>query len=203
MADSIARAVDDLFDVTSGLFLASSGLENVPDVFGSAYLVTLGLSSPTRRLAVSTFLSSQWHIATSRADSKEDKFGNTTCIFQEGQVRHLPYPLAWKKCWHHPHFVGLDRTYCPALGTYQNGAFWATPLNWVLPALVANHFTAEAVAIAAAAISSFQTGGIMEAINRDMNYTGVRDYVASACNVLGALTPRVQVERGGGTVDGV
>ena len=29
----------------------------------------------------------------------------------------------------------------------------------------------------------------MEAINRDIGYTGVRDYVASACNVLGAVAP--------------
>jgi len=68
-------------------------------------------------------------------------------------------------------------------------AFWATPLNWLLPALTLNGFDAEAAQIAAAAIASFQKGGVMEAINRDIGYTGVRDYVASACNVLGAVAP--------------
>jgi len=46
---------------------------------------------------------------------------------------------------------------------------------------------AEAQAVAAAAVASFRVGGVMECINRDSSYAGVRDYVASATNVLGAL----------------
>ena len=98
---------------------------------------------------------------------------------QEGQARHLPAPLAWKRCW------GGG---CPALGTYQNGAFWATPLSWLLPALSGGGFAAEAREVAEAAVASFRARGVMEAINRNVSYAGVRDYVASACNLLGAVS---------------
>lgn len=69
------------------------------------------------------------------------------------------------------------------------GAFWATPLDWIIPALAQNGFASEAAAIAAAAVASFQAGGVMEAINRNIGYTGVKDYVASATNLLGVVEP--------------
>jgi len=224
VAAGVAAGVDALFDSAggSGLFLASDGLEDAPDVFGSAYLAALGLSTPERRAGVAGFLAAQWRNSTAAAAGPGGAAATTTTIWQEGQARHLPYPLVWKQCW----------SGCPSPGTYQNGgerkyrarprptivatagrcafvvplttfpalplpshpappaaAFWATPLNWLLPALTLNGFDAEAAQIAAAAIASFQKGGVMEAINRDIGYTGVRDYVASACNVLGAVAP--------------
>ena len=249
LAKGVASNVDDLFDATgdSGLFLASDTLETVPDVFGSAYLVTLGLSTASRRLSVAKFLHDQWvasplnlsgarnvdgvadegnsrasvPIASAVTKAKLSKKGApaeakldpaaaaaaeaaaaaaaaaeeeeeeatvainlrdevTTTIWQEGQARHLPYPLAWKQCWNNA---------CPREGTYQNGAFWATPLNWLVPAMAANGYASDAANVAAAAINSFQTKGVMEAINRDIGYTGVGDYVASACNVLAVVSP--------------
>lgn len=110
LAAGVAGGVDALFDTSgaSGLFLASDGIENVPDVFGSAYLVTLGLSSPERRQSVAAFLAGQWRNSTSSVGSESV----TTTVFQEGQARHLPYPDVWKKCW------GGG---CPTPGTYQNG----------------------------------------------------------------------------------
>lgn len=113
LAAGVAGGVDALFDAngTSGLFLASDGIENVPDVFGSAYLVTLGLSTEERRQSVAAFLADQWHKSTVGASAV------TTTIFQEGQARHLPYPDVWKQCW------GGG---CPSPGTYQNGeGTWA------------------------------------------------------------------------------
>lgn len=175
LARGVAGGVDALFDVASGLFNASSELETVPDVFGSAYAAALGLSSAPRRAAVAAFLAAQW-----RATGGARGAANTTTIWQEGQARHLPFPETWRACWGP----------CPRPGTYQNGAFWATPLNWLLPALTAGGFGAEAEAVAAAAVQSFQARGVTEAINRDIDYAGVRDYVASACNVLGAVAPR-------------
>ena len=178
LARGVAGGVDALFDAPAGLFLASSEPEGaVHDVFGSAYVVALGLSTPQNRAAVSAFLAAQWRAARAPAAAATT---TTTTIWQEGQTRHLPYPDAWVRCW----------AACPELGTYQNGAFWATPLNWLLPALAAGGFSAEAEAVAAAAVQSFQARGVMEAINRDRGYTGVKDYVASACNVLGAVAPR-------------
>jgi len=176
LAAGVAGGVDALFDAAgaSGLFLASDGLEDAPDVFGSAFLAALGLSTPARRAGVAGFLASQWRNSTTAGAAGA---AATTTIWQEGQARHLPYPQTWKQCW----------TGCPSPGTYQNGAFWATPLSWLLPALAQNGFGAEAAQVAAAAVASFQRGGVMEAINRDVGYAGVRDYVASACNVLGAV----------------
>jgi hypothetical protein len=140
-------------------------------VFGSAYLVKLGLSTQQRRASVAAFLAQQW-----RASQQQQPSAPLT-IFQEGQVRHLPQPLLWRQCW----------SGCPEAGTYQNGAFWATPLDWVLPALQQQGFSQEAAEVAAAAVGSFRRGGVMEAINRPLGYAGVRDYVASAANLLGVV----------------
>ena len=171
IASSIASAVDTLSDTATPLFLASDVLETIPDVFGSAYAVTLGLSTSTRRAGISAYLATQWNASSS---------GNAATIFQDGQVRHLPQPLLWRQCW------GGS---CPAPGTYQNGAFWATPLNWVIPALAAGGFRDAASAVARSTVASFRNSGIWEAINRPIGYTGVRDYVASATNLLGVVTP--------------
>jgi hypothetical protein len=163
----ISSYIDDLFDENSGLFNASDTLETLPDVFGSAYLVTLGLSTPARRSSVATYLAAQFN-----------QGNDGTSIFEEGQVRHLPQPLLWKQCW----------SGCPSPGTYQNGAFWATPLNWIIPALANEGFMTEAVAIAESAIASFQAIGVMECINKNISYHGVNDYVASATNLFGVVT---------------
>ena len=176
LAAGVASAVDDLYDAPSGLFLASDALETLPDVFGSAYLVALGLSTAERRGSVAGFLAAQWR-ATQARDGGSSAAPPAPTIFQAGQVRHLPYPLLWKRCWKG----------CPAPGTYQNGAYWATPLNWVLPALQASGFAAEARGIASAAVASFQSGGVNECVNAPLNYHGVRDYVASATNLLGVV----------------
>jgi hypothetical protein len=176
LAAGVASAVDDLYYPASFLFNASDTLETVPDVFGSAYLVTLGLSSAARRAGVAQWLAAQWRSTASEAEN----LSRTTTVFQSGQVRHLPFPRTWARCWLND---------CPEAGTYQNGAFWATPLAWVLPALEAHGFSAEATAIARAAVASFQSGGVMECVNADLLYHGVRDYVASATNLLGAVAP--------------
>lgn len=64
-----------------------------------------------------------------------------------------------------------------------------TPLNWISISALANEgFVAEAVAIAEAAIASFQEKGVMECINSQLNYHGVVDYVASATNLYGVVT---------------
>jgi hypothetical protein len=175
LAATVAGAVDTLFDAASGLFLASDTVELVPDVFGSSLVVALNLSTQERRAGVASWLAAQW-AATPPMRTPQV----TSTIFQQGQVRHLPYPLYWKSCWNNR---------CPAEGTYQNGAFWATPLNWVLAALEAGGFRSEAAGIAVEVVLSFQKGGVMECINQDLGYHGVKDYVASATNFLGVVAP--------------
>jgi hypothetical protein len=160
----VASGIDTLFDPATGLFLASDQLETLPDIWGSLYLVYLNLSTPVRRQGVALWLAAEW-----RRDS---------AIFSEGQLRHLPPPLVWRRCWQE----------CPAAGTYQNGAYWATPLQWALPVLHA--YAPDVVQeVVTAVLTSFVTHGVSEAFNRPINYTGVQQYVASAVNVLGALVP--------------
>jgi VIT1/CCC1 family predicted Fe2+/Mn2+ transporter len=138
------------------------------DALGAHARDELGISDFTTARPVQAALTSALTFAAGAAPPT---------IFQAGQVRHLPYPLLWKACWKG----------CPAPGTYQNGAYWATPLNWVLPALQANGFGGEAAGIASAAVASFQAGGVMECVNAPLGYHGVRDYVASATNLLGVV----------------
>jgi hypothetical protein len=54
-------------------------------------------------------------------------------------------------------------------------------------ALTLQTFHTEAAAVASAAVSSFMSGGVTECINTDIHYSGVKDYVASATNLLGAV----------------
>jgi hypothetical protein len=48
-------------------------------------------------------------------------------------------------------------------------------------------FEQEAGEVAEAAVGSFQRGGVMECVNAQLGYHGVKDYVASAENLLGAV----------------
>lgn len=164
-ASAVASSIDLLADPSSPLFLASDGIDALPDVWGSAYLAYLGLSTALRRQGVADWLAAQWAGANSSAS-----------VWQAGQLRHLPQPLVWQKCW----------TGCPRPGTYQNGAFWGTPLRWALPLLARTGHADVAAAALAAAVANFQSEGVMEAVNIPIGYAGVRDYVATAANVLGA-----------------
>jgi hypothetical protein len=169
LASTIAANVDSLYDEASGLFLACDGSVNsLPDVWGSLYLTYLGLSNESRRQAVAAYVAEQFLTGTPGAS-----------IFQEGQLRHLPFGTFWQQC--------FPSGACPTQGTYQNGAFWATPLSWTVPALAENGQAEAAAGIVNATVLSFQTSGVMEAINRNISYTGVADYLASATNVLSVL----------------
>lgn len=53
-------------------------------------------------------------------------FTDNDSIMQCGQVRHLPAGQTWQRFFTEG---GVEK------GTYQNGAFWATPLAWVVPTI--------------------------------------------------------------------
>lgn len=171
LAAGVAGAVDSLYDASSGLFLACDGaVDSLPDVWGSAYLASLGLSTPQRRAGVADWIAAAWRASNASA-------ANLT-VWQQGQLRHLPQPLVWQRC--------IDGT-CPAPGTYQDGAFWATPLAWTVPVLAAGGYPDVAAGVLQDALASFTAGGVMECVNDLIKYTGVRDYVASGTNALAAL----------------
>jgi hypothetical protein len=85
-----------LFNASSGLFSAcSQGPNALPDVWGSALAVHLGLLDAKQVQVVGAAL-----------------VDPGAGVFSAGQVRHLPQPLVWGAC-----FGGG----CPAAGTYQVG----------------------------------------------------------------------------------
>eukprot|EP00937_MAST-01D_sp_MAST-1D-sp2_P005053 g5053.t1 len=145
----------------ASLWLAASRDNALPDVWGSAYLVALNVSSAERRGAAMGELAA----FPSR-------------YFEAGQVRQLPLPLTWTRC-----FRGGG---CPPNGTYQNGAFWATPLHYVTAALASTGHAPFARQLVASAVDDFKAHGVFECVDRGTPVVsnGVLNYTASATSVL-------------------
>ena len=70
-----------LADPASPLWLAATHDNAFPDVWGSAYLVALNLSTAARRQA-----------------AMDEMAANKARFFSAGQVRSLPYPSYWSRC---------------------------------------------------------------------------------------------------------
>lgn len=91
-------------------------------------------------------------------------------IVKHGQIRHLPgSDSSWNNL-----FLSCKE------GTYQNGAYWATPLAWLVP-VIAQQNLPLAKKILRDVIKDFQEKGINECINTD--YIKIPNYVVSATNV--------------------
>eukprot|EP00750_Incisomonas_marina_P008835 INCI15711.2.p1 GENE.INCI15711.2~~INCI15711.2.p1 ORF type:complete len:211 (-),score=37.45 INCI15711.2:240-872(-) len=180
-AASVAAALDSLWDAQTGLWLAADQANAFPDVWGSLYLVAQNLSTPEKRQGAMKYI----------VDNQE-------AIFRWGQVRHLPEPLNWNWC-----FIGGDHVTagCPANGTYQNGAFWATPLHYFVKAAqnVGESAVPGVLTLAQTVMSQTMDyfrgrapgggwQGVNECVDPPINYHGVDGYVASGTNVLEALS---------------
>lgn len=101
--------IDTFYDAKTGWWFSSDGVDRQHDVWGSAYAVYLGL--------VKGSMAKNTAFALARA-YKEGRSGIN------GYIRHIlegedamPGVNAWARC-------GM------AYNTYQNGAYWATPLGW-------------------------------------------------------------------------
>eukprot|EP01116_Phalansterium_solitarium_P005308 TRINITY_DN1685_c0_g1_i2.p1 TRINITY_DN1685_c0_g1~~TRINITY_DN1685_c0_g1_i2.p1 ORF type:complete len:340 (-),score=125.05 TRINITY_DN1685_c0_g1_i2:77-1096(-) len=160
-AAGIAGGIDTLRDNRTGLYFAADAQCVNHDIWGSMYLVSLGLSSDANRQQVV-----DWIVA------------NEFLVFKRGQVRHLPYPEAWQ--------ASMPGIGLPAFGTYQNGAYWGTPLGWVLPVLNSYGASMLAMQVSSDAMGDYRGLGINECINDD-SYTGVPLYVDSGTNFYGAV----------------
>lgn len=90
-----------------GLFVATSGNCNVPDIWGSAFAVWLGVADGQQARRIAAYF---------RSHHGE--------LVEHGQVRHLPGFLGWD-----------GKRAEKNGGTYQSGAFWATPVGWFVNAL--------------------------------------------------------------------
>ena len=85
-----------------------------------------------------------------------------------------------------------------ANGTYQNGAYWATPLSYMASALLQNGHGAFLESLLGAAVADFKAHGIYEDVDYGLPATahGVLNYTASATNALLAAKLLAAHQRG-------
>jgi len=152
-SEKIQKSINKLMDKKSGMFWAADKDCKQIDIWGSAYAVNVGICNVEQSKRISEYL-----------------IRSADHIVLNGQIRHLPESdSAW------------NNLFQPcAEGTYQNGAYWATPLAWIVP-VIAQQNLPLAKKILHTAISDFQENGINECIN--INYIKIPNYVVSATNV--------------------
>ncbi len=157
-ARRIRQGLRRLWSPEHGMFWAADGHCRQIDVWGSALAVSSGLATWKQARGVARFLNLHYER-----------------IVQSGQIRHLPEPEFWERF--------LTRRPVPP-GTYQNGAYWATPVPWVVEVL-ALESPERAVRMLREAVADFRRGGICECING--SYRKLPGYTVSATNLWGAL----------------
>lgn len=149
----VKQSINKLWNEESGMFWAADIDCKQIDIWGSAYAVEVGVTSEEQTKKISTYLVKHY-----------DE------IVRNGQVRHLTgSDKAWEKLFHA----------CEE-GTYQNGAYWATPLAWIIP-VYARYKPSFAKEMLETVITDFQNNGINECINE--GYVKVPNFVVSATNV--------------------
>jgi len=97
------------YDEKTGWLWSSDGRDRQHDVWGTAYAVYLGILDENRAIKTAITLQNAW---------------NDGIVGVYGYIRHIlttedaiPEVSAWARC-------------CRDINTYQNGAYWATPLGW-------------------------------------------------------------------------
>ncbi len=155
-ADLIRKNLSILWDDQAGMYLAADKDCRQIDIWGSAYAAEVGLATAEQQDRIADYLLAHW-----------DE------IIQRGQVRHLPGKEGWQRLfvdWH-------------PVGSYINGAHWATPLPWVVP-VVAHKAPERAKQLVNDTIADFQANGVAECINGDKRK--VPNFVASITNLYAA-----------------
>jgi glycogen debranching enzyme len=153
----VHESINKLWNEDLGMFMAADKDCRQVDIWGSAYAIEVGIASKEQSSRITDYL-----------------VQNIEAIAMHGQVRHLAGgDSGWNNL-----FIDIKE------GTYQNGAYWATPLAWVIPA-IAKRDKELAKKMLDAVIKDFQANGINECINE--GYVKVPNYVVSATNVY-ALT---------------
>ena len=148
-AAKVREGIETLWDAERGCYLAASEQCHQPDVWGNAYLIVSGCIEGGRAQTVAEWLHSQ-----------REK------IVLRGQVRHIPEPGAWEG-------TLMD----VPIGTYQNGAYWATASGWLATALMRVSIE-DADRIILDCVNDMRANGVFECVNND-GYTKVPEYVAS------------------------
>ncbi len=163
-SEYVRQSIYKLWNEENGMFWAADKDCKQIDIWGSAYAVDLGITSDEQTKRITEYLVTHY-----------DE------IVRKGQIRHL---------------TGTDSSWDQLFksckeGTYQNGAYWATPLSWMIP-VFEKHDKALAKKMLEVVIDDFQNNGINECINED--YLKVPDFVVSATNVY-SLTREVKLSK--------
>ncbi len=150
------------WDKEIGLFRSATGSCNVPDIWGSAFAVRLGVADEAQAKAIAQYF--RVHYAEN---------------VQDGQVRHMPGFTDW------------NGKKTPANGgSYQSGAFWATPVGWfVYPLDLVDSALADQTVVNM--VDHFKKHGACEWINGDKRQ--LPNYLASAALPLDGI--RAMLER--------
>lgn len=153
---SIEAHFGETFWDERGLLRAATGVCNQLDVWASCHAVSAGFPlGEEKKQAIARWL-----------------IDNYDGVVQRGQVRHLPAGEYWEAT-----FEDVPP------GTYQNGAFWATPTGWFADAIAeADRPLAEKTL--RDVLDDFEHNGVFECVNGD--YRKLDTYVVSATNVYGA-----------------
>ena len=156
-AQQVTRTIRQVFwDDSSGLFHAATVVCNQPDIWGSAFAVYLGVAAPEQAQRIAGYFA--------------EHYGQ---IVKRGQLRHLPGGMFWEQT------IGVKP------GTYQNGAYWATPIGWFVYAIdlaapaLANQTIVDLVR------DFITTGDENECVND--GYSNVSRYVASVALPLAGI----------------
>ena len=156
-AQQVSGKIREVFwDADSGLFRAATVVCNQPDIWGSAFAVYLDVATPVQAQTISRYFKEHYRE-----------------IIKRGQLRHLPTGMFWEQT------IGVKP------GTYQNGAYWATPVGWFVYAL---DLTAPALAdqtVVDLVRDFITTGDENECVND--GYANVSHYVASVALPLAGI----------------
>ena len=208
-AEKVGSSIDPVMKDPNGALWLAATLDNAyPDVWGSAYLVALNLSTAARRQA-----------------AMDELVQHKSLYFQAGQVRSMPFPTLWTRCDFSPKGMGkINPAGCAPNGTYQvrapfaflsaacqsmlgvvrqNGAYWATPLSYIASAMLATGHADFLTTLLTEALADFKAHGIYEDVDygRPATSHGVLNYTASATNALWAAK-LLQKHREGGLAEG-
>ncbi len=153
-----AASVREVFwDESMGLFLAATRTCRVPDIWGSAFAVWLGVTTPYQSQRIARYF--------------KDHYDE---LVLNGQVRHTPGFLDWHG----------RRTEANS-GEYQSGGFWATPVGWFVYALdLVDASLADRTVVDL--VRFFQVHGACEWINREGKHQ-LPGYTASAALPLAGI----------------
>ncbi len=168
LAVPVHGALSQFYDPKRHLFMAASGDCRQADIWGSAYACVIGAATGGQVSEVAAWLR-----------------GNLDAWHWKGHVRHLPAGEYWER---------FLRPVQP--DHYQNGGYWAVPTGWVAQ-VIAVEDTSLARRVVLEALEEFEQYGVMEWIHPEHG-RHTPGYLASVCNVLGAVIPSRRVAAGYG-----